>query len=71
MPSKARSLHEYMKELERSKKDKPEQVKEALEIYLELWNKAIENGVVGPSDEMNEAMAKIDRSGGLHRAAGE
>jgi hypothetical protein len=71
MAAKVRSLQEYIKELERSKKDKPDQVREALEIYLNLWRKAMENGVVGAGDEMEVAMEKIERSGGLYQAAGE
>jgi len=70
MAAKAGSLQDYMKELERSKKGKPDQVREALEIYLDLWKRAIENGVVGPSDRVEEAMAKIEKSGGLYNAAG-
>ena len=33
MAGKDKSVQEYLEELERSKKDKPEQIREALEIY--------------------------------------
>jgi hypothetical protein len=69
MVGKEKNVQEYLDELERNRKDKPEQVREALEIYLELWKKAISNGVVGPSDGINEALAKIEGRGGLNRAA--
>ena len=64
-----RNLEEYLKELERSKKEKPEQVKDALEIYIGLWRKAISKGVVAPDDEIEKALAKIDESGGLYKAS--
>lgn len=70
MAARAESLQEYIKELERSKKGKPDQVREALEIYLDLWKRAIENRVVGLSDPMEEALAKIEKRGGLYSAAG-
>jgi len=70
MAAKEKTLRGYLEELERNKKGKPDEVREALEIYLELWKKAIGNGVVGPSDEMSEALTKVERSGGLYQAAG-
>jgi hypothetical protein len=71
MPAKVKSVQEYLEELERSKRDKPEQIREALEIYLELWKKALGSGVVGPSDGIDEALAKIEENGGLYKAAGD
>ena len=66
-----RSLREYLKELEKTKKGKPDQVKDALEIYLDLWKKAVEKGIVSPDDEIEKALAKIDKAGGLYKAAGD
>lgn len=68
MPARVRRLSEYLKELEKTKKDKPEQVKEALEIYLDLWKRAIEKGVVEPADEIEKALSKVEESGGLYKA---
>jgi len=71
MTGKARTVGDYIDELEQSKKEKPDQVREALEIYLDLWKKAVENGVVGPSDSMAVALTKIDDRGGLYESAGD
>jgi len=64
-------VKEYLSELERSKEDRTEQVKEGLEMYVDLWKKAIERGVVGEGDKVDEALVKIDRAGGLYKAAGD
>lgn len=69
MPARVRSLSEYLDELQKTKKDKPEQVKEALEIYLDLWRRAIDKGIVKPGDEIERALSKIEESGGLYKAA--
>ncbi len=69
MAAKVRTLGEYLKELEKSKKGKPEQVSDALEIYLDLWRKAVEKGVVKQSDGIEEALSKVEQSGGLYKAA--
>lgn len=71
MAAKVRTLGEYLKELEKTKEGKPAQVSEALDVYLELWKKAVEKGLVKPTDEMNEALSKVEQSGGLYRAAGD
>jgi hypothetical protein len=64
------AVREYLKELRRDKKDKPEQVRESLEIYVRLWESFIKSGLVRPDEEVGLALRKIDASGGLHRAAG-
>ena len=64
-------MKEYLSELERSKEDRTEQVKEGLEMYIDLWKKAIERGVVGEGDKVDEALVKIERAGGLYKAAGD
>jgi hypothetical protein len=71
MPARVKSVQEYLDELERSKRDKPEQIREALEIYLGLWKKALSSGVVGSSDGIDVALAKIEESGGLYQATGD
>lgn len=64
-----KNVTEYLGELERNKNGKPEQVREGIEIYLGLWERALENGVVLPSDEIGAALAKIEEKGGLYKAA--
>lgn len=69
MVGKVGTVQEYMEALERSKKEKPDQIRESLEIYVDLWKKVVNKGIVEPSDSMAEALAKIDRSGGLYHSA--
>jgi len=59
---------DYIGELERTKNDRPQQVKEGLEIYVDLWRKAIHKGVVSENDTVNEALAKLEERGGLYKA---
>jgi len=66
-----KDVRTYIDELERTKEDRPEQVKEGLEIYISLWERAIERGVVQETDGVDEALAKIEKEGGLYAAAGE
>jgi hypothetical protein len=61
-------VKEYVSELEKTKEGRPEQVKEGLEIYLELWRKAIRKGVISEGDTVNEALAKLEEQGGLYKA---
>ncbi len=60
----------YLDQLKETKKGKPAQIRDALDIYIELWEKAIENGTVLESDEIDVALSKIDKAGGLYEAAG-
>ncbi len=46
-------------------------MKEGLEIYVDLWKKAIELGVVSESDRVDVALEKVDKAGGLYVATGE
>jgi len=71
LTTKARDVRSYIHELQRSKDGRPEQVKEGLEIYIDLWNKAIERGVVEETDGVESALEKIEKEGGLYAAAGE
>ncbi|HUI86377.1 MAG TPA: hypothetical protein VLY21_04395 [Nitrososphaerales archaeon] len=70
MAAKPRTVQEYIEELDRSKKEKPDQVKEALEIYLDLWKSALKKGVVSPTDSISDALTKIEAKGGLYESAG-
>jgi hypothetical protein len=69
--AKVRTLEDYLAALEDKKSEKPEQVKEGIEVYVSLWRKAIENGVVKPSEELGTALGKVEARGGLYRAAEE
>ena len=69
--ARKRTVQDYIGELERTKEGRPEQVKEGLEIYVELWMRAIRNGVVSAEDDVEEALEKIEEGGGLYAAAGE
>ena len=71
MSSRVKNVREYLKELGEAKKEKPDQVKEAIDIYIDLWKKTIEKGVVEPTDDIGTALSKIDQKGGLYQAAGE
>ena len=66
-----KDVRSYIDELERTKDGRPEQVKDGLEIYIDLWEKAIERGVVEETDGVDMALTKIEKKGGLYAAAGE
>jgi len=67
--TKQKTVREYLSELQASKDEKPSQVKQGLEIYVELWQSALDKGVVEPEDEMDVALSKIEERGGLYEAA--
>jgi hypothetical protein len=71
LPGKSKTVREYLKELAETKKEKPPQVKEALEIYAGLWESVIEKGIVHEEDVIDDALTKIDAKGGLYQAASE
>ncbi len=71
MRAKARSVQDYLEELDKSKSERAEQVREGLDIYIGLWRKAITNGVVSPSDDVEYALERIEEKGGLYQAAEE
>jgi hypothetical protein len=71
LAAKVKTLGEYIKELEKTKKGKPTQVSDALEIYLDLWKRAVEKGIVKHTDGIEEALSKVEQSGGLYKAAGD
>jgi hypothetical protein len=66
---KSKTVRDYLKELRETRKDKPEQIKQALEIYVELWESVIEKGVVAQDDDIDEALSKVEAKGGLYQAA--
>jgi hypothetical protein len=71
MPGKPKMVvREYIKQLRETRKGKPPQVRGALDIYLELWDKVIKNGTVSEEDDVAAALAKLDEAGGLYEAAG-
>ncbi|MDG6979188.1 MAG: hypothetical protein JRN58_08925 [Nitrososphaerota archaeon] len=70
MPGKTgMPVKEYIGQLRETRKGKPPQIREALDIYVMLWEKAVENGVVSEEDEVSEALSKLDKAGGLYQAA--
>ena len=70
MPGKPNLLvSEYLDQLKKTKKGKPQQIREALDIYIELWEKVIEKGTVAEGDDIDVALSKIDEAGGLYQAA--
>jgi hypothetical protein len=63
-------VREYLKQLKETKKGKPPQIREALDIYIDLWEKVVEREIVSHDDEIEAALSKIDKAGGLYQAAG-
>ena len=66
--ARPRTVSAYIEELERTMEGRPEQVKEGLELYLDLWRKVVANGVVLPEDDVEVALQKIEKKGGLYAA---
>ena len=69
--TKAKDVRTYLAELEKTKEGRPEQVREGLEIYIDLWRRAMKRGVVDETEGVDDALAKIEEAGGLYKAAGE
>lgn len=67
--TKAKNVENYLKELKESKKEKPQQIKDAIEIYIDLWERAIKKGIVRTEDDVESALTKLDASGGLYKVA--
>jgi len=71
MPGKPNMVvREYLDQLKETRKGKPAQIREALDIYVDMWDKVIKNGTVLEDDEVALALSKIDKAGGLYEAAG-
>ena len=60
----------YLEQLEKTKAGKDGPVKEGLETFIGLWEKAIENRVVSYADSVDVALEKLEKAGGLYGAAG-
>ncbi len=71
MNGKHKDVQRYLDELEKNKEGRPDQVRDGIDIYIDLWKKAIAKGIVSPSDEIDQALAKLESIGGLYRAAEE
>ena len=69
MKAKARSVGDYLKDLEGTMEGRPEQVRDGLRAYIDLWRKAIEKGVVSEHDDVEAALGKLDSKGGLYNAS--
>jgi hypothetical protein len=74
MPGEQRAMlvRGYIAQLKETKEEegKPSQIKEALDIYIGLWERVVKNGTVSEEDEIDVALSKIDKAGGLYEAAG-
>jgi hypothetical protein len=68
---KPKTVKEYLRELRETKKEKPTQIREALDIYLDLWEQALQKAIVAQEDEIDVALSKIDSRGGLYRVSEE
>lgn len=42
-----------------------------MEAYLDLWKRAVANGVVLEDDDVETALEKVEKKGGLYAAVGE
>jgi hypothetical protein len=69
LKAKARLVGDYLKELEGSMEGRTDQVRDGLQIYIDLWKKAIENGVVSANDDVETALGKLETKGGLYKAS--
>ena len=71
MPGKPNMVvREYLDQLKETRKGKPPQIRDALDIYVEMWDKVIKNGTVSEDDEVALALSKIDKAGGLYEGGG-
>jgi hypothetical protein len=63
-----KTLREYLVGLRKGAGGKDPQVREALEIYIGLWETALEKGIVAEEDGMDMALSKVEAMGGLQQA---
>jgi hypothetical protein len=66
-----KTVGDYIQELELTKEGRPDQVKEGLEMYLDLWKQVLKNGAISAEDDVETALEKIEKKGGLYAAAQE
>jgi len=71
MSTGGKNLQSYLDDLREGKEGRPEQVQQGLEIYVGLWDKVVQKGIVSPSDDLETALAKVEALGGLYQAAEE
>jgi hypothetical protein len=71
LSQRAKTVGEYLRELESNRKGKPSQVAEALSIYIDLWETAIKTGTVTREQEIGDALRKIEEAGGLYKLSEE
>ena len=71
MPQRTKTVRQYLKELKETKAEKPPQVKEALQVYIDLWESAIKNKTIAPEEDIDEALGKLEAKGGLYSAASD
>jgi hypothetical protein len=69
LKAKARNVGDYLNDLEGSMGGRTEQVKDGLQIYIGLWKRAIEKGVVSERDDVETALVKLESKGGLYKAS--
>jgi hypothetical protein len=70
MPGKPEMVvRHYVAQLKATKKGKPPGIRDALDIYIGLWEKVVKNGTVAEGDAIDVALSKIDKAGGLYQAA--
>lgn len=69
MSQRTKTVGDYLKELRETKKEKPAQVKEALEIYIDLWESALKTSLITRDEDIGEALAKLEAKGGLYQVA--
>ena len=67
--AKVKKVREYLDELEEGKDERSDQVRDGLEIYVGLWRKVIEKGLVSDTETVEEALRRIEEAGGLYKAA--
>jgi hypothetical protein len=69
LSQRTKTVGDYLKELRETKKEKPAQVKEALEIYIDLWESALKTSLITRDEDIGEALAKLEAKGGLYQVA--
>jgi hypothetical protein len=71
MAAGKKSVKEYLAELQKGSPERPDQVKDAIEIYVDLWKSAVKKRIIEEGDEVSDALRKIDAAGGLYAVAHE
>jgi hypothetical protein len=69
LTAKKMEVGDYLRALKKTGNEKPQETREALRVYIRLWESLLKEGVVRRDDEVEQALRKIDSSGGLYRAS--